>query len=89
MTEALRGPFHDALSPSVLLGRPLPLPSASGRADSPPGRVGGAALPALRTPVAGIPADEEKPPHGKVFLLTTLVVAAGHAGTYYWADLCG
>jgi len=89
MTEALRGPFHDTLSPSVLLGRPLPLPSASGRVDSPPGRVEGAALPVLRTPVAGIPADEEKPRHGKVFLLTTLVVAAGHAGAYYWADLCG
>lgn len=94
MAEALLSPFHGYHEPPGSPGRDLLLSSTA-----PPlelsGGVGVAASPAQQPPGARIPApagapsaEDGSPSRGKVFLLTTLTAAAGHAWSLYWPVLC-
>ena len=95
MAEALRGPFHGDLAPPGSPGHDLLLSSTAsprGLAD----RVGVGASPSPQPPGVQIPApagapsaEDGTPSRGKVFLLTTLAAAAGHAWSFYWPVRCG
>lgn len=94
VAEALQSPLHGDRAPPGSPGHDL-LPSSTAYPRALPGRAGVAALlspqpPGARIPVpAGAPSAEDgTPSRGKVFLLTTLTAAAGHAWTFYWSGQC-
>ena len=94
MAEVLRGPFHGDLAPPGSPGHDLLLSSTvspRGLAD----RVGVGESPSPQPPGVRIPApagapsaEDGTPSRGRVFLLTTLAAAAGHAWSFYWPVRC-
>lgn len=94
MAEALQSPFHGDRAPPGSPGHDL-LPSSTAYPHALAGRAGVAASPSPQPPGARIPvpagapsAEDGTPSRGKVFLLTTLTAAAGHAWTFYWSGQC-
>ena len=94
MAEALRSPFHSDHVPPGSPGRDL-LPSSTSSPRGPSGRVVVAASPSPQPPAGRIPArggapsaEDGAPSRGKVFLLTTLAAAAGHAWSFHWVIRC-
>lgn len=94
MAEALRGPFHGDLAPpgspghDLLLSStvsPLGLADRVGVGESPSPQPPGVRIPA---PAGAPSAEDGTPSRGRVFLLTTLAAAAGHAWSFYWFDRC-
>lgn len=89
ITQVLRGPFHGghAPAPSELWGQRFSLP-AVGSATSLPDHVRFVPVSAPGTPNVPVPAADDTPSRGKMFLLTTLAAAVGNFGTFYGLPLC-